>query len=115
MGNFVFQDLDFHKTIWRAGDPPLVNGSGPVIEGEPTAKPARSRLLLWLGVLASIAIGARLVALLVAEVFYPPIPVTEDVIYRMPGVTVAVGVWLIICLLAIMRAWRKSQRKEDQS
>jgi hypothetical protein len=109
MGNFVFQDLDFQRTVWRQGDPPLVNGSGPVIEPEPTAKPAYPHLLLWLGVLACIAIGARLVALLVTEVFYPPIPMTEDVVYRMPGATIAVGVWCIICICAIVRAWRGDQ------
>jgi hypothetical protein len=112
MDNFVFKDLEFPRTVWKEGDPPLVNGSGPVIDAtpEPSPKPGVSRLLLWLGVVACIAIGAKLVAVLVTSMCYTPLPPeSEDVVYYMPGVPIAVGAWLIICLLAIMRAWRRSQ------
>lgn len=110
MSDFVFYDLDFPKTVWREGDPPLVNGSGPVIE--PAEPPAQHdhRLLLWIGVIACIGIGAQLVALLVRLICYTPSPpMGEGVIFRTPLITAAVAIWLIICLLAIVRAWRKSQ------
>jgi hypothetical protein len=114
MGNFVFQDLDFPRTVWREGDPPLVNGSGPVIDNPPAAKRRRSRLLLWLGVIACVAIGARLVAALVTEILYAPLPpANEDIGFRTPMVTVAVVIWLGICLLAIVRAWRKHARRSE--
>jgi hypothetical protein len=114
MGNFVFQDLEnFPKTVWREGDPPLVNGTGPVIEHktpEPSARPGGARQLLWLGVIACIVIGARLVSVLITDMLYTPLPpVNEDVAYRTPIVVVAVGIWLSICLLAIVRASRRIQ------
>lgn len=59
MGNFVFQDLEhFPKTVWREGDPPLVNDVPPSVTEEvpsPTG-PSRRRGLfrLWLIIFVSI-------------------------------------------------------------
>jgi hypothetical protein len=109
MNRFVFQDLDLQKTIWREGDTPLVNGAGPILPpDQATGNDRRPHLLLWLGVFACVAVGAKLVAVLITSMFYAPLPpVSEDVVYQTPEVTLAVGAWLIICLLAILRAWRK--------
>lgn len=111
MGNFVFQDLEsFPRTIWQEGDPPLVNGAGPVIE---PVQPATDRSglphwALWLGVLVCVVVGARLVDLLLTLILNDLRLAGAPLPYRPPWIGVGVGSWLIICLLAIVRARRRA-------
>ncbi len=108
MGNFVFQDLEhFPKTVWREGDPPLINGTGPVVDAQqPDPKPRSLRPLLWLGVIACIAIGARLVALLLTRITDDLRLASAPLTIRPTWITICVSAWVGLCLLAIVRAWR---------
>ena len=68
MAKFVFQNIDFPTSVWREGDPPLVNGSVPVIEHQATqqqpddAPPVSAKPLLAVGCICCWLIGCWLLA-----------------------------------------------------
>jgi len=91
MSNFQF--IDLQAQVWREGDPALVGGNGPAPLPEEEPAPTSPRGLLWAGVLACIVAGAWLAGV--------------GCRWQSPGTPLCAGAWVLLCLLAIVRAWRK--------
>jgi hypothetical protein len=83
--------VQFRANVWREGDPPLVNGASPA-PPEPQPDPPSVRPLLWIGVLGCIVAGAWLCGALGR--------------WQSPGTPICAALWVALCLLAVVRAWR---------
>ena len=86
--------IQFRDTVYREGEIPLVDGAPPAAP-ESDAAPPSPRALLWCGVLGCIVAGAWLCGALWR--------------WQMPGTQLCTGAWVVLCLLAVVRAWRRSQ------
>jgi len=80
--------------VWREGDPPLTNGNPPA-QPQPDAPRTSPRPLLWAGVLCCIVAGAWLCGLLWR--------------WQTPGTPLCAGAWVLLCLGAIVVAWRRTR------
>jgi hypothetical protein len=90
-----FQFIDLQTQVWREGDPPLVNGGSPAApEPSPIPEPDSPsvRPLLWIGVLGCIVAGAWLCGAAWR--------------WQVPGTPICAALWVVLCLLAVVRAWR---------
>jgi hypothetical protein len=84
--------VQLRAQVWREGDLPLVGGNPPApLEPDDAARPS-PRPLLWVGVLCCIVAGAWLCGLLWR--------------WASPGTPLCAAAWVLLCLLAIARAWR---------
>ena len=83
--------------VYPPADAPLAGGNGPVVPPELDAgpEPVSPRFLLWTGVFGCIVTGAWLCGL--------------GWRWQTPGTPICAGAWVLICLLAILRAWRRSR------
>jgi hypothetical protein len=98
--------VQLRTQVWREGDPPLVNGAPPVAP-EPDAPQPSPRRLIASFVLMAIVTGAWLIQYWLG-VDMPAVlrRVTapfDTLAWAFPCATI----WVVLCLLAVVRAWRK--------
>jgi hypothetical protein len=84
--------IQFRDTVYREGEIPLVDEAPPA-DPEPPVPSVRP--LLWIGVLGCIVAGAWLCGALWR--------------WQSPGTPICAGAWVALCLLAVVRAWRKAR------
>lgn len=104
MGKFNYRNLE-SRVYPPADEIPLANGNGPLVDA-PQPQRRSARPLLWVGVIACVIIGARLVAILLFAIMNSLRLAGAPLTIRPAWITVCVSAWVGICLLAIMRAWR---------
>jgi hypothetical protein len=78
----------------RVYPPPLLEGAPPIVTA-PDAPRTSPRLLLWAGVLACIVAGAWLCGV--------------GNRWQTPGTPICAGAWVLLCLAAVVRAWKGTQ------
>ena len=98
--------VQLRTQVWREGDPPLVNGAPPV-PPQPDAPRPSPRPLQAAAVLMLIVTGAWLVRFWIGDDMPPVLQRVGAPFDTLAWALPCAAAWVLLCLLAIGRAWRR--------